>query len=108
MSLDLAFRDGTISGGGHDAVGPFSLDGSYSVADGTCIFKKRYGGGGGCHGVLYQGRWSGGPLSALVGLWWLQGATGRFCLWPAEGGGAGAAAGLGSGSDPIGDSIAAR
>jgi hypothetical protein len=85
MTLTLAFAGGIVSGNGHDAVGPFMVNGSYHTIDGTCVLSKSYGGGVGCHSVLYEGRWSGRVAAAVAGVWRLQSVTGRFCMWPVEG-----------------------
>ena len=68
---------------------------------------KRYEGVGEFHSVRYQGRWSGGTVA---GLWWLQGITGRFYLWPAEeeGPGISASAAAASATDEVVAGAAAK
>ena len=82
MALTLAFAEGRVQGSGQDPVGAFSIEGSCCVTDGTCLLHKRYDGGG-IHVVLYHGRCVSGDAAGIAGLWWLQGNSGRFCLWPA-------------------------
>jgi hypothetical protein len=89
MVLTLAFDDGRVQGTGHDAIGQFTVDGNYRAQDGFCAMTKRYAGGP--SGILYQGRSTGDTGTfGIVGLWWLRGTTGRFCLWPSEDCGSGA------------------
>jgi hypothetical protein len=59
MNLDLATKDGRITGSGSDSVGEFKIDGTVSST--TLKFKKVYPKGskntGGSYYVEYDGTW---------------------------------------------------
>jgi hypothetical protein len=52
QDLHLRFRNGVMSGGGSDPIGPFVVHGAYDEATGEATWTKRYVGG---HAVLYRG-----------------------------------------------------
>jgi hypothetical protein len=83
MELRLTFQSGTLVGAGRDIVGPFVLQGEYSLADGRCRWKKSYTGK---HDVFYsgfnegKGIWGGWEIPAgPVALLRLHGG---FHIWP--------------------------
>lgn len=74
MELGLREAASSLSGGGMDDVGRFSIAGSRTAARVTWI--KRYA----THAVDYSGDFDG---HFIRGTWRLEdGFTGSFCLWP--------------------------
>jgi hypothetical protein len=82
MTLDLEWRDGTVTGHGHDRVGPFTITGTYATASGRCEWTKQYLGR---HSVAYrgvnnaQGIWGVWEIRQLGGLYVDRGG---FHIWP--------------------------
>jgi hypothetical protein len=82
MELLMTFRQGTLTGEGRDWVGPFTLRGQYTVADGKCYWTKRYLGR---HDVFYQGFNEG---KGIWGTWEIAARDGAgpwrggFHIWP--------------------------
>ena len=77
MELRLTFRGGAMTGEGRDWVGPFTIRGRYSVADGKCYWTKRYAGK---HDVFYQGFNEG---KGIWGVWEIvEWSRGGFHIWP--------------------------
>jgi hypothetical protein len=76
MDLILEFKQGVISGEGHDGIGGFVISGVYSADTRECSWKKTYVGR---HTVDYQGF---GEDKGIWGTWALTGATGGFKIWP--------------------------
>ena len=75
--LELRANGSTLSGNGHDLVGPFTLTGSRE-SDGTMRLLKQYQGQ---HAVLYIGRTEG--EGTIVGRWSIANLCwGRFALIP--------------------------
>ncbi len=88
MELHLAFRDGVVSGGGDDDVGPFAIRGRCDSASLEVHWTKTYLGR---HDVWYRGF---GQAGFIWGTWELAGgSTGGFKIWPR---GRGAAASRGA------------
>jgi hypothetical protein len=84
MELRLTFRDGRLTGEGRDWVGPFTVDGRYSLADGKCQWVKQYVRR---HRVFYQGYNEG---KGIWGVWTLPPSyRGGFHIWPEGVGGPG-------------------
>lgn len=76
MDLILEFKNGVISGEGHDDVGGFVISGRYSTENHECDWKKTYVAR---HTVNYHGfRESKG----IWGMWHLPGTHGGFQIWP--------------------------
>jgi hypothetical protein len=75
-ALTLAFVEGTMSGRGADAVGPFSVQGTYSTEDGKCNWVKHYLGK---HDVFYAGYNEG---KGIWGTWEIPPFKGGFHIWP--------------------------
>ncbi|HLW68163.1 MAG TPA: hypothetical protein VKS79_22795 [Gemmataceae bacterium] len=79
--LQLTFASGTMRGTGRDLVGLFTIDGRYDVADGKCIWTKRYLGK---HDVYYtgynegKGIWGTWDIPNHLGIPWKSG----FHIWP--------------------------
>ena len=76
MDLILEFRNGILSGEGHDGVGGFIIAGVYSAENHECSWKKTYVGR---HTVDYRGF---GENNGIWGTWTLPGAKGGFHIWP--------------------------
>ncbi len=82
MELDMTFGGGRLFGDGRDLVGDFVLSGSYSSAQGQCVFHKAYLGQ---HGIEYDG-WA--YVEGILGIWRIMRADGRveslgvFHIWP--------------------------
>lgn len=76
MDLILEFKQGVISGEGHDGVGGFVISGVYSTETRECSWKKMYVGR---HTVDYHGF---GEGKSIWGTWTLSGAKGGFKIWP--------------------------
>ena len=80
MELTLSFADGRLTGAGRDRVGRFTIDGTYSTADGKCDWLKQYVK---AHGLSYRGFNEG---KGIWGTWELHDAglifTGGFHIWP--------------------------
>jgi hypothetical protein len=76
MDLILEFRNGIISGEGHDGVGVFVIAGDYSTEDHECSWQKTYVGR---HTVDYRGF---GENNGIWGTWNLVVAKGGFHIWP--------------------------
>jgi len=74
--LTLTFVDGTMTGSGADAVGRFSVHGSYSTEDGKCNWVKHYLGK---HDVLYSGYNEG---KGIWGMWEIAPLKAGFHIWP--------------------------
>jgi hypothetical protein len=78
MDLDLHFAEGRMTGGGHDDVGAFVVNGDFERASLECRWIKSYPGS---HDVYYRGFREG------KGIWgaWDIGihAHGGFHIWPA-------------------------
>jgi hypothetical protein len=84
MELRLTFRDGRFTGEGRDRVGPFTINGVYEVAGGTCSWLKQYVGR---HRVFYRGYNEG---KGIWGVWTLPPYyRGGFHIWPEGVGGPG-------------------
>lgn len=84
MELSLTFRDGTVTGDGEDAVGPFVLRGRYDLESGDVTLHKRYR----THQIHYKGC-ADGSNRGIWGVWTLGvHDRGGFHIWP-----------LGQGSD---------
>jgi hypothetical protein len=80
-SLRLSFAHGQMSGGGRDAVGAFTVKGSYDLTTGKCTWIKQYIGK---HAVYYSGYNEG---KGIWGTWDIpQPGTmpwrGGFHIWP--------------------------
>lgn len=80
MDLRLTFAQGVMTGDGHDRVGAFTINGSYKLDDGLCIWTKKYPGS---HDIFYRGFNEG---KGIWGTWELNmlgiRATGGFHIWP--------------------------
>ncbi len=77
MELDLAFREGVITGEGRDKIGTFRIRGRYTAADGKCRWTKAYIGQ---HRLSYQGYNEG---KGIWGIWEYHSAwKGGFLIWP--------------------------
>jgi len=82
MTLDLTFRDGTLTSNGSDRVGPFNFSGSYDPEDGKCHWTKKYLRK---HSVSYAGMnegkgiWGVWEIRLLGGLYHDRGV---FHIWP--------------------------
>ena len=81
MALQLAFKEGCLSGIGSDYVGEFTLRGRYCVDGGECHWIKKYVGQ---HDVWYRGFNEG---RGIWGTWGLDAfqvapASGGFHIWP--------------------------
>jgi hypothetical protein len=80
--LHLTWRDGTVTGAGHDRVGPFTINGTYDVVTGQCEWTKKYRGK---HSVAYRGVndgrgiWGVWEIRQLGGLYVDRGG---FHIWP--------------------------
>jgi hypothetical protein len=80
--LTITFRDGRMWGEGSDWVGPYTVDGTYDVADGNCRWTKQYLGK---HAVSYLGTaegtgvWGAWEIRAFAGLYRDRGL---FHFWP--------------------------
>ncbi|HZZ28083.1 MAG TPA: hypothetical protein VFE46_08780 [Pirellulales bacterium] len=80
--LDLTCGGGQLSGRGSDAVGGYTMQGSYDVATGKCEWIKHYIGR---HSVVYRGinngngMWGVWEIRQLGGLYTDRGG---FHLWP--------------------------
>ena len=75
-ALTITFVDGTMTGRGADAVGPFTVHGSYSIEDGKCKWVKHYLGK---HDVLYSGYNEG---KGIWGVWEIPPFKAGFHIWP--------------------------
>jgi hypothetical protein len=75
-SLTLTFAEGVMTGRGADAVGPFTVNGSYSIEDGKCAWVKQYVGK---HVVLYSGYNEG---KGIWGMWEIPPVKAGFHIWP--------------------------
>lgn len=79
--FELHFKDGTISGGGKDIVGRFSMSGAYDVKTGRLLMVKQYLGK---HAVRYIGDPDG--EGSIQGNWEITTpagtASGTFLLRP--------------------------
>jgi hypothetical protein len=77
MEMLLTFRNGQMTGEGRDWVGPFIIQGSYSVQDGKCHWTKKILDK---HDVAYKGFNEG---KGIWGVWEISGyGTGGFHIWP--------------------------
>ena len=76
--LMLTFADGRMQGDGRDKVGDFVCDGRYDLADGKCVWIKRYVGK---HDVYYQGYNEG---KGIWGVWSIPPFKGGFHIWPED------------------------
>jgi hypothetical protein len=82
MELLLTFSAGRMIGEGRDWVGPFTIDGTYTLEDGRCYWVKQYDGK---HAVYYQGFNEG---KGIWGTWEIplpmppQYVKGGFHIWP--------------------------
>ncbi len=76
MDLLLEFRNGIITGEGHDGVGAFVIAGIYSAENHECSWQKTYVGR---HTVAYRGF---GEDKGIWGTWTLSVAKGGFHIWP--------------------------
>jgi hypothetical protein len=81
-SLRLTFTAGRMSGDGRDSVGKFTIDGSYDVESGKCIWVKQYHRQ---HAVYYDGYNEG---KGIWGMWNIPQSPpttvwrGGFHIWP--------------------------
>src|SRR5262249_11199339 len=75
-ALTITFVDGTMTGSGADAVGPFTIHGRYSTVDGKCNWVKHYLGK---HDVLYSGYNEG---KGIWGVWEIPPFKAGFHIWP--------------------------
>lgn len=71
--LTLSFRDGKISGRGHDVVGPFTLQGV--LHDGNVSIHKQYVGQ---HSAHYAGQFDG--EGTMHGTWQINGMKGPWMI----------------------------
>jgi hypothetical protein len=82
MDLDLEWENGTVTGSGHDRVGPFTIEGTYDTATGRCEWTKQYLRR---HSVAYRGVndghgiWGVWEIRQLGGLYVDRGG---FHIWP--------------------------
>ncbi|MGE3804008.1 MAG: hypothetical protein AB7K24_04970 [Gemmataceae bacterium] len=77
MEMQLTFKEGSFTGEGRDAIGPFRMRGRYSSVDGTCYWTKRYLGR---HDVFYKGYNEG---KGIWGVWQIgTSMRGGFHIWP--------------------------
>ena len=76
MDLLLEFRNGIITGEGHDGVGAFVIAGIYSAENHECSWQKTYVGR---HTVAYRGF---GEDKGIWGTWTLTTVKGGFHIWP--------------------------
>ncbi len=80
--VELTFSGGQLNGQGVDAVGPFTMQGTFDVATGNCQWIKQYVGR---HCVSYRGINNG---RGIWGVWELKQLGGMFTdrggfhLWP--------------------------
>jgi hypothetical protein len=79
--LTITFAHGTLTGNGADAVGRFTVHGSYSTEDGKCRWVKHYLGK---HDVFYSGYNEG---KGIWGMWDVPNSlsakwSGGFHIWP--------------------------
>jgi hypothetical protein len=82
MSLKLEWVDGTVTGHGHDRVGPFTIAGTYDTATGRCEWIKQYLGR---HSVAYRGVNDGHGIWGVWEIRLLGGVyrdRGGFHIWP--------------------------
>ena len=76
MDLDLRFANGVMQGAGSDAVGTFTIRGSYSVESLEATWVKSYA----SHDVSYRGFREG---RGIWGTWTIRPDwTGGFMIWP--------------------------
>ena len=80
-ALTITFVDGTMTGSGADAVGPFNVHGTYSTEDGKCTWVKHYLRK---HDVFYSGYNEG---KGIWGMWDVPNSLGvawkgGFHIWP--------------------------
>ena len=79
--LTMTFSGGTLTGGGRDAVGAFTVRGRYDLTDGKCRWVKHYVGK---HDVFYngfnegRGIWGLWDIPNQLGIAW----KGGFHIWP--------------------------
>jgi len=81
-NLELTYSGGRLSGEGEDWVGAYTIDGSYDLASGTCVWTKQYIGR---HAVVYKGTNNGHGIWGvwqLQQLWGLLTDRGGFHIWP--------------------------
>lgn len=77
-AFTLHFRDGEVTGGGHDVIGPFTFTGAYDVRTGEVVMLKQYVGR---HRVLYRGAPDG--EGCIQGTWSIgETWTGPFMMKP--------------------------
>lgn len=80
MNCHLEFARDSISGGGDDLVGEFSIRGAYSTENAECSWTKQYIGQ---HAVEYTGQ---ARARGIIGQWRIRGTptswTGPFFVWP--------------------------
>jgi hypothetical protein len=81
-NLELTAADGQLTSTGRDWVGPYTMDGTYDLATGSCEFTKQYLGK---HRVFYRGVsdghgiWGVWEIRILGGLYRDKGG---FHIWP--------------------------
>lgn len=76
MYFVLQFRDGVVSGGGGDDVGPFHWRGTYDKVNLRCQMTKYYA----THTVFYDGHVD---ENGIWGTWNIRGYfSGGFHIWP--------------------------
>ena len=71
--LELAFRDGKVSGAGNDIVGPFTIAGQ--IDGDKALLTKQYVG---AHRVDYPGSFDG--EGTMQGLWSIYGFGGKWLI----------------------------
>lgn len=82
MRLDLAFGAGTLTGGGSDDVGRFTIHGGFDPEGVRVWWTKRYVG---AHEVWYEGVRDGTRGRAVYGGWSIGAAfSGGFRIWRGE------------------------
>lgn len=77
MNVNLTFHRGRVLGDGSDGVGPFTIEGRYTVESRECTWSKRYD----THEVAYRGFAEDG---SIWGVWSIRDSDlrGGFQLWP--------------------------
>src|ERR1700744_2919362 len=76
MDLILEFKNGILTGEGHDGIGAFVISGNYSITSHECNWQKTYVGR---HSVEYRGF---GEGKGIWGIWTLTNGKGGFQIWP--------------------------
>lgn len=79
MRLDLAFGAGTVTGGGSDDVGRFTIRGGFDPEGVRVWWHKHYAG---AHSVWYEGVRDGAGSRVVYGGWRIGAAySGGFRIW---------------------------